>query len=102
MSTVEKAAALRLPDHNDLPSEDGAIVHNFQELPLSMLLTDTILPRLEQLFPNHWFAIGQDSAIYWQLADNPLVDGCKAPDWYVILNVPPELDGGFRRSYVLW
>jgi Uma2 family endonuclease len=98
MSTIAKT---KLPDHKDLPCDDGAMVHNFQELPLSMLLTDTILPRLRQLFPSGWFTIGQDCAIYWRITDPPL-DGSKAPDWFVVLNVPPTLDGGFRRSYVLW
>jgi Uma2 family endonuclease len=101
MSTVSQSAATKRPTHLDLPSEDGTIVHNFQELPLSILLTDTILPRLQKLYPSGWYTIGQDSFIYWRETDPPL-DGCKAPDWFVVLGVPPALDGGFRRSYVLW
>ena len=28
--------------------------------------------------------------------------GSEAPDWFLVLDVPPLLDGRFRRSYVLW
>src|SRR5262249_5871523 len=31
-----------------------------------------------------------------------LVRGSLAPDWFLVLDVPPLLDGQFRRSYVLW
>lgn len=43
-----------LPDHTQLPCEDGSFVFaeraegkNFQEHPQSILLTDSILPRLQ-------------------------------------------------------
>jgi len=92
---------LRLPDHTQLPETDGSIVQNFQELPQSILLTQSIWQTLENLHPDQQFCVGQDSGIYWQITDPPL-NGCKAPDWYYVANVPPMLDGQIRRSYVLW
>jgi Uma2 family endonuclease len=76
-------------------------VENFQEHPQSILLTDSIVPHLRQQRPAGDFCIGQDSGIYWRLTDPPL-RGALAPDWFVVLGVPPLLDGMLRRSYVLW
>jgi Uma2 family endonuclease len=76
-------------------------VHNFQEHPQSNLLTECMLPRLRQLCPDGQFCIGADSGIYWRLT-HPILEGCKAPDWFVVLGVPPMLNGELRRSYVLW
>ncbi|HEX8199777.1 MAG TPA: Uma2 family endonuclease [Isosphaeraceae bacterium] len=45
--------------------------------------------------------MGQDSGIYWRITEPPLA-GCKAPDWFLVLGVPPTLHGGMRRSYVMW
>ncbi len=56
-----------LPDHTQLPDEDGAIVHNFEELKQSMLLTDCLEPVLERLHPDGRYCIGQDTGIYWRL-----------------------------------
>jgi Uma2 family endonuclease len=28
--------------------------------------------------------------------------GAESPDWFYVPNVPPTLNGTFRRSYVLW
>jgi Uma2 family endonuclease len=94
-------AGQRLPDHTQLPDTDGSIVLNFQEHPQAMLLSDTIEPVLKRLYPDGQYAIGQDSGIYWRFTDPPL-DGCKAPDWFFIPDVPPLLDGQVRRSYVMW
>src|SRR3954469_5429637 len=96
--TSEPAA---LPDHTQLPDEDGAIAQSFQEYPQSNLLTGSLLPRLRELHPDGRYCIGQDSGIYWRLTKQPL-DGCKAPDWFYVPGVPSLLDGRFRRSYVLW
>ncbi len=41
------------------------------------------------------------SGIYWRIA-KPLERGAVSPDWYYVPNVPPTLNGEFRRSYVLW
>jgi Uma2 family endonuclease len=90
-----------LPDHKQLPETDGSIVENFQEHPQGNLLTECLLPRLRELYPDGQFAIGHDSGIYWRVTEPPL-DGCKAPDWFLVPGVPPMLDGEFRRSYVLW
>jgi Uma2 family endonuclease len=91
----------KLPTHLDLPESDGAIVENFLEHLQSVLLTGSIWPVLQQLHPDSHFAVGQDSGIYWKVTDPPL-DGCKAPDWFYVPNVPPNLDGQYRRSYVMW
>lgn len=90
-----------LPDHTQLPESDGSIVQNFQEHPQSILLTLSIWEVLQNLHPDGQFCIGQDSGIYWRITEPPL-DGCKAPDWFYVPNVPPMLDGQIRRSYVLW
>jgi Uma2 family endonuclease len=90
-----------LPDHTQLPESDGTFVKNFQEHPQSILLTESIEPILQQLHPDGYYAIGQDSGIYWRLTDPP-ERGAEAPDWFYVANVPPTLDGQMRRSYVLW
>lgn len=90
-----------LPDHTQLPETDGSIVTNFDQPPQQQILTDSIVPWLRRLHPDGQFAIGQDSGIYWRLTDPPL-DGCKAPDWFYVPDVPPLIDGKTRRSYVLW
>jgi Uma2 family endonuclease len=90
-----------LPDHTQLPDSDGTFVKNFQEHPQSVLLTDSIYPTLQSLHPDGQFCIGQDSGIYWRLTEPP-ERGAVAPDWFYVPNVPPTLDGQFRRSYVLW
>jgi len=89
------------PDHTQLPEEDGTFVKNFQEHPQSILLTDSLGPILEQRHPDGQYAIGQDSGIYWRETDPPQ-DGAEAPDWFYVPNVPPDIDGQYRRSYVLW
>lgn len=89
------------PDHTQLPETDDTFVKTFQEHPQSVLLTDAILPTLQRLYPDGQFCIGQDSGIYWRMTDPP-ERGADAPDWFFVPNVPPTLDGQFRRSYVLW
>lgn len=92
---------LVLPGHLDLPSEDGSFVKNNREHPQSILITEGILPVLRRVHPDGMFAIGQDSGIYYREADPPS-RGAKCPDWYYVPDVPPTLDGEYRRSYVLW
>jgi Uma2 family endonuclease len=41
------------------------------------------------------------SLIFCKLKKKRL-DGCKAPDWFFVPNVPKMLGGELRRSYVLW
>ncbi len=90
-----------LPDHLELPEENGEFVQNFRELPQSLLLSSAIWPILESIHPDRHFAVGQDSGIYWRLT-NPPERGAVAPDWFYVPGVPPDLDGHYRRSYVLW
>ncbi|NJK66596.1 MAG: Uma2 family endonuclease [Microcoleus sp. SU_5_3] len=89
------------PDHTQLPESDGTFVKNFQEHPQSLILTDSIGPILQQRHPDGQYAIGQDSGIYWRETEPP-EKGAEAPDWFYVPNVPPNLDGQIRRSYVLW
>jgi len=89
------------PDHTQLPDEDGTFVKNFQEHPQSILLTDSIGPILQQRHPDGNYAIGQDCGIYWRETEPP-EQGAVAPDWFYVPDVPPLLNGEFRRSYSLW
>lgn len=93
-----------LPDHTQLPDEDGKFVNNCQEPPQSALLTDCITPVLNQLHPDENYCIGRDSGIYWRLPDPPEAPekGAIAPDWFYIPNLPPTIEGQVRRSFVMW
>ncbi|MEG4627960.1 Uma2 family endonuclease [Microcoleus sp. w1-18aA5] len=89
------------PDHTQLPESDGTFVKNFQEHPQSLILTDSIGQILQERHPDGQYAIGQDWGIYWRETEPP-EKGAEAPDWFYVPNVPPNLDGQIRRSYVLW
>ncbi|WP_373537147.1 Uma2 family endonuclease [Microcoleus sp.] len=89
------------PDHTQLPESDGTFVKNFQEHPQSLILTDSIGLILQERHPDGQYAIGQDCGIYWRETEPP-EKGAEAPDWFYVPNVPPNLDGQIRRSYVLW
>ncbi|NEO11777.1 MULTISPECIES: Uma2 family endonuclease [unclassified Moorena] len=96
------------PEHTQLPESDGTFVFakravgkNFQEHPQSIILTDSIGEILQQRHPDGEYAIGQDCGIYWRETDPP-EKGAEAPDWFYVPNVPPQLDGKIRRSYVVW
>ncbi|GFZ94972.1 hypothetical protein CYANOKiyG1_05990 [Okeania sp. KiyG1] len=89
------------PDHTQLPESDGTFVKNFQEHPQSIILTDSITPVLQRIHPDGEYAIGQDCGIYWRETDPP-EQGAVCPDWFYVPNVPPLLDGQYRRSYVIW
>jgi Uma2 family endonuclease len=90
-----------LPDHLHLPDKDGVPVRNSLEPWQSSLLSDTLEPVLRKRNPDGDYFIGQDCGIYWEKTE-PAALGCKAPDWYLVLDVPRLLDGQMRRSYVLW
>jgi Uma2 family endonuclease len=90
-----------LPDHTQLPESDGTFVKNWQEHPQSILLTDSIKPVLQKLYPDSQYFIGQDLGIYWRITEPP-EKGAEAPDWFYVPSVPPTLNGKTRRSYVLW
>ncbi len=89
------------PDHTQLPESDGTFVKNFQEHPQSLILTDSIGQILQERHPDGQYAIGQDCGIYWRETE-PAEKGAEAPDWFYVPNVPPNIDGQIRRSYVLW
>ena len=89
------------PDHTTLPDKDGTFVRNSFEYWQSHLLSDSILPVADRLFPQGNYFIGEDCGIYWRLTEPP-DQGVKAPDWFFVPNVPRLLDGQMRRSYVLW
>lgn len=106
MTQADKPLAIpdlpaHLPNHTELPDEDGTFVKNFQEHFQSLLLTDSIVPVLDRLHPDGNYCIGQDSGIYWRLTQPPQ-HGAEAPDWFYVPNVPPTLNGELRRSYVMW
>jgi Uma2 family endonuclease len=93
-----------LPDHTQLPDSDGNFVKNFQEPPEGDLLTDCITPILQQRHPDSQYCIGRDCGIYWGLTESPEPPekGAVSPDWFYVPDVPPTLNGEYRRSYVLW
>jgi len=99
-NTLVSLPKLSLPDHTQLPDSDRNFVKNFQEHPQSIILTSSIQPILQETYPDN-YCIGQDSGIYWRLTE-PLEQGAEAPDWFLVLNVTPLLNGEYRRSYVLW
>jgi Uncharacterized protein conserved in cyanobacteria len=88
-------------DHTQLPDSDGTFVNNFQEHPQSLILTDSIGQILQERHPDGQYAIGQDCGIYWRETE-PAEQGAEAPDWFYVPNVPPNIHGQIRRSYVLW
>lgn len=96
--------ATSLPDHTQLPDEDGNFVKNYQEPPQGDLLTDTITPILNKIHPDGNYCLGRDCGIYWRLPDPPesLEKGAVAPDWFYVPNVSPTIDGQVRRSFVMW
>lgn len=89
------------PDHTQLPDTDGSIVENTQQSPQSYILTTSLRPRLIEQHPDRQFCIGEDVGIYFRYTE-PVLSGCRAPDWFYVPNVPPMLAGEVRRSYVLW
>ncbi len=91
----------QIPDHTTLPDKDGTFVRNSYEYWQSHLLTDSLLPVADRLFPQGNYFIGEDCGIYWQLTEPP-EQGVKAPDWFFVPEVPRLLDGQMRRSYVFW
>jgi Uma2 family endonuclease len=101
LPTLVHPSQIGLPDHTQLPESDGTFVKNFQEHPQSIVLTSSIEPVLQKLHLDGHYCIGQDSGIYWKSTEPP-EKGAEAPDWFYVPNVPPMLDGEYRRSYVLW
>jgi Uma2 family endonuclease len=90
------------PDHLQLPDTDGKPVNNDQEHPLSNMLASSVRPHLEARHPDGQFIICCDVGIYWKHTKPQPLDGCRAPDFFLVIGVPPLLDGIPRRSYVMW
>jgi hypothetical protein len=90
------------PDHTMLPEQDGQPVRNTLEPVQSQLLTESIRPWLNTLHPDGQYVIGQDLGIFWKLLAPPdTVRGSITPDWFYVRDVPPNIDGKVRRSYVM-
>jgi hypothetical protein len=90
-----------LPGHMDLPSSDDQPVENSIEQIQNLLLTDSLLPLLDELYPQIRFFIGHDVGIYYDQEDT---SQCRAPDWFFVpdtTSYEPN-DRGMRRSYVMW
>ena len=87
--------------HLDLPCSDGLPVENTYQPIQGWLLSGSLIPLFDEMFPEGNYYIGMDSGIYWKLMQ-PRLAGCRAPDWYYVPNVPRTLGGELRRSYVLW
>jgi hypothetical protein len=101
---AQEPLSTRLPDHTQLPESDGTFVKNFLEHPQSMLLTDALETILERLHPDGQYCIGQDCGIYWRETEpnESAEKGAEAPDWFYVPNVPPLVNGAYRKSYVMW
>jgi Uma2 family endonuclease len=107
MSTVLKTDEVSLPNHLDLPDTDGLPLENSIEQIQNLLLTDSLLPILNELHPDGQYFIGHDVGIYFYVKPKPVdsqeaLKGCRAPDWFYVPDVSPvAADGDDRRSYVL-
>ena len=101
MSIADAPVEVTRRAHLDLPETDGKPVENTYQPFQAALLTGILTPVLSRLHPDGNFLVGSDTGFYWRRTKDPL-EGCRAPDWYYVANVPPLLDGEFRRSYVLW
>jgi Uma2 family endonuclease len=99
--TIAESPTDVFPTHLELPCSDGKPVENAYQPLQSMLLTGSLKPLLDRFHADGNYLVAADMGIYWRRTKNPL-EGCKAPDWYYVPNVPPLLDGSLRRSYVLW
>jgi hypothetical protein len=106
MSIAEPEAAVGGLSHLELPHTDGKPVENSYQPYQSALLTGVLIPILDRLHPDGNYLVATDMGIYWRRMKgrrmkDPL-EGCRAPDWYYVANVPRLLDGELRRSYVIW
>lgn len=97
---AEVARGPRPPNHTPLPEGGDSPVPHFLERPQSMLLSDAILPVLQQRQTDGLYALGQNVDIYWRWADPPSA-GCKSPDWFCVTGLLPLENELYRRSYML-
>ncbi len=97
MSIAEPLPSM-MPTHLDLPHTDDKPVENTYQPKQSYLLTSSLTPHLSRLHPDGKFFIAADCGIYWVYKKKNPLEGCKAPDWYYVPNVPRMLDGAFSAS----
>jgi Uma2 family endonuclease len=95
------AAGAEWPDHKQLPESDGSAMPNMQQPPQTEMLNQCLIPVLDQIHPDGQYCVAGDCFIYFKYTQ-PVLDGCRAPDWFYVRGVSPVLDGAIRRSYVLW
>jgi len=100
-SLVAESAGAELPDHKQLPESDGSAMPNMQQPPQTEMLNQCLIPVLKEIHPDGRFCVAGDCFIYFKHTQ-PVLDGCRAPDWFYVPGVLPMLDGEIRRSYVLW
>jgi Uma2 family endonuclease len=94
-------AGEELPGHKELPESDGSAMPNMQQPAQTDMLNQCLVPVLRKIHPDKQFCVAGDCFIYFKYTQ-PVLAGCKAPDWFYVPGVPPMLDGEIRRSYVLW
>src|SRR3954467_7692398 len=90
------------PDHLQLPDTEAKPMNNALEHPQSNMLASSVRPHMEARYPDGQFILCCDVGIYWKHTKPQPLDGCRAPDFFIVLGVPPTLNGVARRSYVLW
>ncbi len=91
----------RVITHLDLPDTDGLPSPCQMQPAQSRQLTSSIRKKIEERFPDEYYLIAEDLGVYWRMT-NPPLDGCTAPDWMFVPEVPVKIDGELRRSYVMW
>jgi Uma2 family endonuclease len=90
-----------LPGHKELPESDENAMPNMQQPPQTEMLNQCLIPLLREIHPDGRFCVASDCFIYFKHVQ-PLLAGCRAPDWFYVPGVSPMLEGEIRRSYVLW
>jgi hypothetical protein len=100
--SIAEFPASKLPTHLDLPYTDDKPVDNTYQPEQSYLLTSSLRPHLDRLHPDGKYFTAADCGIYWVYKKKNPLEGCKAPDWFYVPNVPGTLGGVLRKSYVMW
>jgi Uma2 family endonuclease len=98
---TSESALADLPDHKQLPDRDDSAIPNMQQSPRTEMLNQCLAPVLAEIHPDGLYCVAGDCFIYFRHTQ-PVLNGCKAPDWFYVPGVPPMLGGEIRRSYVLW
>lgn len=100
-SLESEPGSVVLPGHKDLPESDGMAMPNMQQPPQTEMLNQCLIPVLDEVHPDGQYCVAGDCFIYFKHTQ-PVLAGCKAPDWFYVPGVSPMLEGDIRRSYVLW